>query len=362
MSETAINKVNKTYCASAFLAFRFIKDENMNFFQGLTHKVFVPKPQSELLKVSSAAEIDRILQEKINDFLSHPSKNANSNKAALLLSGGIDSAILASYLPKGTPCITFKCIAPNAIDETHSAKQYCDMYGLEHHILEIFWEDFVEITPLLLKYNQVPFHSIEVQLYKATQYVKTLGCDRILVGDGADYVFGGMDKLLSKDWDFDEFIKRYNFVEPQEVLNESVSVREVYEPYALANNKIDFLRFLKDIMDIESYTSYMHAFECANMPYLDPYACMQMAQPLDLARIRNGEPKYLLRELFKAKYPHIPIPTKIPMPRATEQWLKDYVPKRAEFKENCTKGLSGDQKWLIWCLEQFFNTFTPKEK
>ena len=43
MSETAINKVNKTYCASAYLAFRFIKDENMNFFQGLTHKVFVPK-------------------------------------------------------------------------------------------------------------------------------------------------------------------------------------------------------------------------------------------------------------------------------------------------------------------------------
>ena len=47
MSETAINKVNKTYCASAYLAFRFIKDENMNFFQGLTHKVFVPKPQSQ---------------------------------------------------------------------------------------------------------------------------------------------------------------------------------------------------------------------------------------------------------------------------------------------------------------------------
>ncbi|MCX2717608.1 asparagine synthase C-terminal domain-containing protein [Helicobacter sp. MIT 21-1697] len=350
------NKVDKDYCASHYLAFRFIKDENMNFFKGLSHKVFKPKPENELLSVQNVADIDRILQSKIEEYFI-------PNKTALLLSSGIDSAILASYLPPKTPCITFKCIAPNAIDETHLAKKYCQFYDLEHHILEIMWEDFLELTPMLLKHNQVPFHSIEVQLLKAVCYAKSLGYERIIIGDGADYVFYGMDKLLSQDWDFDAFMHRYNFIEPQKILHKAVSVQEVYEPYRLANNKIDFLGFLKDIMNIESYTSYMHAFECGKINYLDPYVCMKMAQSPDLRRIRNGEPKYLLRELFAQKYPSIALPNKIPMPRAMGQWLQNWTgPKRSEFKRDCIKSLNGDQKWLVWCLEQFFNLYDKEDK
>lgn len=71
--------------------------------------------------------------------------------------------------------------------------------------------------------------------------------------------------------------------------------------------------------------------------------------------IRNGEPKYLVRELFAKRYPTLDIPTKIPMPRAMNQWLKDYKVSRPEFIPNCTENMTGDQKWLCWCLEQFLN-------
>ena len=340
--------IDKNYCMSHYLAFRFIKDENINFFDGLTHEIFKSRNENEVIPVSTIDKMDEIYKEKIEEFYI-------PNKTAVLLSGGIDSAILASYLPKGTKAYTFKCIAPGAIDETVQAKKYCDAYGLDHEIIEMNWSDFEELTPEILKANGVPFHSIEVQLLKAAKLAKSQGIERFIIGESADLIFGGMDKLIGKDWDFEEFYNRYNFVEPAKALKDFVSVKDVYEKYRLPNDKIDFLTFMDEIFSIESSTSYMHAFKIAGIEYLDPYTYTKMALPLDLNRVRNGEPKYMVRELFAKRYPNIEIPTKIPMPRATNQWLKDYKTTRPEFIENCTQDMTGDQKWLCWCLEQFLN-------
>lgn len=81
-----------------------------------------------------------------------------------------------------------------------------------------------------------------------------------------------------------------------------------------------------------------------------------MGKPLDLERVRNGESKYLIRALFKEKYPQLEIPEKIAMARATDYWLRDWGgPKRSEFKENCIEGMTGEQKFLIYSLERFLN-------
>lgn len=340
--------IDKNYCMSHYLAFRFIKDENINFFDGLSHTVFKPRDEREIAPVSTIDEMDSIIRTKINEFYI-------PNKTAVLLSGGIDSAILASYLPEGTKAYTFKCIANGAIDETAQARKYCDAYKLDHEIIEMNWSDFEELTPEILKADGVPFHSIEVQLLKAAKYAKSQGIERFIIGESADLIFGGMDKLIGKDWNFEEFYNRYNFVEPSKALKNPISVKDVYEKYRLPNDKIDFLTFMDEIFSIESSTSYMHAFKIAGIEYLDPYTFMKMAFPLDLSRIRNGEPKYMVRELFAKRYPNIEIPTKIPMPRATNQWLENYKPTRPEFIENCVENMTGDQKWLCWCLEQFLN-------
>lgn len=340
--------IDKNYCMSHYLAFRFIKDENINFFDGLKHKIYKGHSSKDILRVSSVEDMDKIIREKIDKFFV-------SEKTALLLSGGIDSAILASYLPKGAKAYTFKCIADGAIDETAQAKLYAEKYDLDHEIIEMYWSDFEELTPEILRADGVPFHSIEVQLLKAAKLAKTNGIEKFIIGNGADYVFGGMDKLLSKDWSFEEFSERYNSVNPQKVLENPVPVLDIYEAFRTKDNSIDILRFVKEIMIPESYTSYMHAFNLVGVDYLDPYSYMKMAEPLDLNRVRDGEPKYMVRELFALKYPELEIPEKIPMPRATNQWLKDYNTTRPEFIEGCAYNMTGDQKWLCWCLEQFLN-------
>lgn len=347
--------INKIYCMSHYLAFRFIKDENINFYKGLEHEVYKGHLENEIQSVTTINDMDRIIKEKISEFYL-------PDKTAILLSGGMDSAILASYLPKGTKAYTFHCVAEGAIDEREQAKKYCDAYGLNQEIIEMNWSDFEELTPEILKKDGVPFHSIEVQLLKAAKYAKSQGVERFVIGESADLIFGGMDKLIGKDWDFEEFYNRYNFVEPLNALKNFVSVTDVYKKYRLPNNKIDFMTFMDEVFSIESSTSYMHAFENAGIEYLDPYSFMKMAEPLDLNRVRNGEPKYMIRELFAKRYPNIPIPNKIPMPRATTQWLRDYKTTRPEFIEGCTDNMTGDQKWLCWCLEQFLNMHEPIEE
>lgn len=340
--------INKEYCMSHYLAFRFIADENVNFFDGLKHSVFKPISKDKITPVKNIDDIENVIKNKIKDFYV-------PNKTAILLSGGIDSAILASYLPAGTVAYTFKCIAEGAIDETPRAKQYAEKNNLTHRIIEMHWEDFEKLTPEILKNDGVPFHSIEVQLLKAARLAKSQGIERFIIGESADLIFGGMDKLISKDWLLEEFKHRYNFINPKDALKKYTSIDNVYETYRLGYDKIDFLKFMDEVFSIESSTSYMHAFSMAGINYLDPYAHMTMAEPLDLKRVRNGEPKYLIRELFARRYPEIPIPDKIPMPRATEQWLSDYKPTRDEFIPGCEKNMTGDQKWLLYCLETFLN-------
>ena len=74
-------------------------------------------------------------------------------------------------------------------------------------------------------------------------------------------------------------------------------------------------------------------------------------------RVRNGEPKYLIRELFAKKYPNFPVPNKTPMPRPVDSYFEDWQgPTRSEFKKNLDmEKFTGNQKWQLWCLERFLN-------
>lgn len=78
--------------------------------------------------------------------------------------------------------------------------------------------------------------------------------------------------------------------------------------------------------------------------------------PLDYARVRAGENKYVVREVFERLYPGWTIPVKTPMPRPMNEWLANWNgPKRNEFWPNCASVLTGDQKWQLWALETFLD-------
>lgn len=102
--------------------------------------------------------------------------------------------------------------------------------------------------------------------------------------------------------------------------------------------------------------SYENATRTAGIQFSAPFSKTFMGIPINYEKIRNGEGKYLVREVFKRLYPGFDIPPKTPMPRPMDEWLKDWEgSKRCEFWPHCIEGMSVDQKWLVWILEHFLN-------
>ena len=344
--------IDKDFCLSSYIAFRYIWKDGVDFAEGMQHENFRPIPLNKRVPVASAEDIDREIQRQIDALYEQYSN------VGILLSGGMDSANLASYLRPGSHAYTFTAEGTTIFNaDEQRAAQYCEKWGLNHHFVKISFDDFKTLTPIVMKSKCGPVHSIEPQIYKAAMQAKADGVEAMVIGDGADYVFGGMNKLLSKDWKYDDFVKRYISLDPDMVLTHPVYVYQPFEQYKREDGSIDFMGFMDDLCTNESYSSYMNAFKSANMTYLDPYEVLIMSEPLDLERIRNGEPKYLIRNLYAMKYPERPIPDKIPMPRPVDMIFKDWEgPKRPEFRQDIPMDtLTGNQKWQLWCAEQFLN-------
>jgi len=342
--------VNKKYCMSSFLMFRTVADENMCFFEGLQPRLW--KDERPRTPIHDSDELLAYLKKSIDDAVS-------KGRYGLALSGGIDSAILAKLMPKGTKAYTFKCVVPgvNVIDESPKAAEYAKECGLEHEIIEIYFEDFERYAPILMKHKGAPIHSIEVQIYKASLKAKQDGIDRLVFGEAADAVYGGLSGLLSRDWTFGDFVNRYSFVMPYTTLQEPELILEPYRRYN-RDGYIDTHSFIDDVFRHESVGSYFNATQTAGIGVVCPFAETVLGEALDYERIRTGENKYLVREVFNKLYPGWEIPSKIPMPRPMNEWFAGWEgPKRPEFIPHCTDTMNGDQKWLVWILEKFLNTF-----
>ncbi|MBQ6730587.1 MAG: asparagine synthase [Bacilli bacterium] len=341
--------VDKNYCLSSFLAFRYIYENDKDFAVGLKHRTYTHHPDSKKTAVKSALEIDNALR-KIFDSL-------NGKKLGMMLSGGMDSAILASYMPEGSNAYTFRFLGGKfGEEELKRAEQYAKHYKLNLKYIDISWDTVLKNLVPLMEHKNAPVHSIEPQIMEAALQAKKDGVDMMVIGDAADYVFGGMDGLLSKDWKFEEFYRRFIYIEPSEVLNDPVDLHYIFEKYR-KGDYIDFLGMMDTITIDESYASYENAFSTSGLDYIDPYEFLKMAEPLDLKRIRSGDTKYLIRDLFRIKYPDFNLPNKIPMPRPVDEYFKNWKgPTRPEFKKDIDMSkFSGNQKWLLYCLERFLN-------
>lgn len=344
---------NKDFCLSSYMAFRYIWKDGMDFYKGFHHKNFEPFAESDRIPVHTSADIDTEIQKQI-DALYQKYTNIG-----ILLSGGMDSANLAAYLKPGSHAYTFTSESGVFNADVERAKKYCEKFHLVHHLIDITFEDYKYYTPIVMAHKCAPVHSIEPQIYKAAIAAKKDGVEMILVGESADLIFGGMDKLITPKWDYAGFTKRYTFLEPSLVLTNPVDQNDLYEKYRIGKDGIDYMLFMDEVFSIESSSSYRNAFEVAGLPYYDPYARLIMADPLDMERVRNGEPKYLVRGLYTIKYPELEIPFKIPMPRPVDTIFKNWNgPSRSEFRKDIPmETLTGNQKWQLWCAELFLNMF-----
>ncbi|WP_026668577.1 asparagine synthase-related protein [Butyrivibrio sp. AE3009] len=341
--------VDKNFAMSSFLALRYIEKKDVHFSEKLQYRHPILS-NDERIYVRTAEEIGEAIDKQLNEV------RKKSKKTGILLSGGMDSAILASYL-SGCDAYTFRFLGGEfQEEELERAEIFAKEYGLTLHYVDISWKTVEDNLPAIMMSKGGPVHSIEPQICQGAKQALQDGVDLMIIGDGSDYVFGGMDQLLSRDWTFEDFYHRYIYVEPEEVLKNPESIRYLFEQYRKGDD-IDFLSFMDIVATEESYGSYSNAFLTAELDYFDPYEKLKMAEPLDLSRIRSGESKYLIRELFRMRYPNIPTPNKLPMPRPVDQYFADWEgPHRAEFRDDIEiDKYKGNQKWLIWCLEQFLD-------
>ena len=80
---------------------------------------------------------------------------------------------------------------------------------------------------------------------------------------------------------------------------------------------------------------------------------------LNLNRVRNGEPKYIIREAFEILYKNdnVDLTNKIPFTRPTDIYMKnyfndyDYIVTLKEYIKN--NNFTSQQKWMVYCLNRF---------
>lgn len=345
--------IDKDYCMSSFLAFRYIERNDADFFPSLRHRIPHCIPDSRKTLVKDYRDTDRELQAVF--------ARLQGKKLGILLSGGMDSACLASYM---TDCdaYTFRFLGGSyQQDELKRAELFARTNKLRLHYVDIDWEQIQKHLPAVIQSKGAPVHSIEPQIYIAAKQAKADGIECMIIGDAADYVFYGMDGLLSKDWTYDAYIQRSIYINPADVLKNPQDITYVYEPYRRGEG-VDFIGFYDQKITEESYLSYQNAFAAADMDFCDPYEHLKMADPVDLQRIRSGCSKYIMRDLFASRYPDIPVPEKLPMPRPVDRYFADWKGvHRHEFRDDISiQDYTGNQKWLLFCLEYFLDMYDPE--
>ncbi len=339
---------DKVFCMSSYLMFRYVYDDRYSFSDD---------KKCELVDISFERSPVKNYRDLYNELKVRVDAACEDGKAVLALSGGIDSAILARMMPKGSKAYTFRCVVPGiqVIDESPMAKKWADMNGLEHEVIDIYWEDIVPAAEECMKHKNAPIHSIEAQIYLAAKKAKEQRYTKFILGENADIIYGGMNGLLEKDWLYSEFVDRYTYVMPYKVLRDFVMPLDPYKEFEV-DGHIDGHDFINKYFRQEALGTYTNACNTAGIEFVGPYSRTYLDGPIDYGRIRSGDTKYVIRELFRELYPGEKLPDKIPMPRPVNEWFKDWTgPTRDEFIPHCTRDMKGDQKWMVWCLERYLS-------
>ncbi len=183
------------FCISSYLAFRYVAKPDIGWKEEVIPEFPNVKAQGKF-KVKTAAEVLERLRETARE-------SCAAKGLGVLLSAGMDSAIIASLLPRGTRAYTVRFVAKDAIDEAPAAARVAEKLGLNHTVVNVTWDDYNDSMDMLMKRKKAPLHPAEVGLYKAAYTAQRDGITLLAVGNGADSTFGGMDKLLEKDWTFE---------------------------------------------------------------------------------------------------------------------------------------------------------------
>lgn len=134
--------IDKNFCMSSYLAFRYIEKDGVEFADGIQHRTNVQINPVEKVLVKNAEETDAEIQ-KVFDSL-------KGERLGLFLSGGMDSAILASYM-RGCDAYTFLFLGGEfQTDELQRAERFAAYNGMTLHYVDINWDAVAEALPYVM--------------------------------------------------------------------------------------------------------------------------------------------------------------------------------------------------------------------
>jgi asparagine synthase (glutamine-hydrolysing) len=111
---------------------------------------------------------------------------------ALLLSGGLDTSVLAALSRDSTAALTVAMTRTRAPDLEY-AKTIAQKFHFEHHRILISEDEALERIPEVISVvkNFDPALPNDVTIYIALQKAQELGIHSVMTGDGADELFAG---------------------------------------------------------------------------------------------------------------------------------------------------------------------------
>jgi len=114
-------------------------------------------------------------------------------------SGGVDSSLVTALASQytGSNLNTFSVgFGESDYDESRYAKVVSERYKTNHHPLMVNVEDFADLLPKMIWYNDEPLnHPNSVQIYQISKLAREF-VTVVLTGEGADELFGGYPRYL----------------------------------------------------------------------------------------------------------------------------------------------------------------------
>ena len=364
-----------------YLEFGYVFDERLTFIEGICklppgcrmevepsgefgiHRYFspsAPNPCDLRSEDERVDELRNVLEQVTAEHL------IADVPLGLLLSGGLDSSIIAALAARQSPLLTISMgFSDSVVDERPQARQVADFIGSRHlevlitpqqvmaevesgaWVFDDLFADWGTITTRLM-YRRCREHGIKV----------------VLVGEGADELFGGYDVFSTprrlNTWQLFRLYQRYAGRRHGHLFG---SFREIMLQY-LAEAKGDAFHAVRLFESRRQLPNqYVMKVDKASMaesiegraPYLDRrIAELAYRTPRDWL-LRNGENKYLLRALARRERllpDSISQRPKFGAPLAAS-WMDDNLPFRRFARERLLEG--------AWCrrlgLEQAMRAY-----
>ena len=135
--------IDRVFSISSFLALRYIVRKGVDFTD-ILHYRYPERPSNEhRILVGTADEIDEALTKQID------AKCKEYSRVGILLSGGMDSSILASYLT-GKDAYTFRFLGGRfQVEELRRAEMFARKNNMVLHYVDIDWNTVQNILKQL---------------------------------------------------------------------------------------------------------------------------------------------------------------------------------------------------------------------